>query len=118
MNEENVLNVPLRKAQALEIIRGEKVREYRVFSDYWARRLCTIEIAEDGVEETTGFKKFDKVHFYPYNNKWFVDCSIRNIALIIVNQEFLDEFGKEVEANIGDKLFVIRLDKVLSTNLE
>lgn len=119
MSDKQVLNVPLRKVHALEILKGEKVREYRAFSDHWARRICTIEVnEEDGCEETTGIKAFDEVHFYPYNNKWFLDCSIKVIALIEVNQEFLDEFGHEVEANIGDKLFVIRLDKVLNTNLK
>lgn len=118
MDKEKILYLPMRKKNALEIVKGEKVREYRAFNDFWATRLCTLRTAEDGTVETTGIKQFDKVRFYPYNNKWQVDCSIKTIVLIVVNQEFLDEFGHEVEAKIGDKLFVIRLDKVLDTNLE
>lgn len=116
MSEERVLNIPLRKVHALEILKGEKVREYRAFNDHWAKRICLFEDEKDPYL-ATGIKQFDRVHFYPYNNKWFVDCSVKAIIWYTVDEEFLKEFGHEVEANIGDQLFVIRIDKVLDTDI-
>lgn len=115
-NEEKVLNMVLQKKYAMQIVKGEKVREYRAFCDHWAIRLCTFDDPDDKYL-ATGIKHFDRVHFYPYNNKWFVDCEIKTIALINVDQAFLDEFGHEVEAELGSDIFVIRLGKVIGQNL-
>ena len=116
MSEQQVLNVPLRKVHALEILKGEKVREYRAFNDHWAKRICLFEDEKDPYL-ATGVKQFDRVHFYPYNNKWFLDCSVKAIIWYTVDEEFLEEFGHEVDAKIGDQLFIIRLDKVLDTDI-
>ncbi len=112
-----VLNVVLRKEFALEIVRGEKVREYRWFSDFWAKRLCLFEDPKDKYLPT-GVKWYDRVHFYPYNNKWFVDCSIEKIEWVTVDKAFQEKYKDEVITNIGDMLFVIHLGKVLATNLQ
>jgi len=113
---DGVLNIPLRKAHALEILRGEKVREYRTFSDHWAKRLCTFEDPQDPYL-ATGIKQFKRVHFYPYNNKWFVDCEVKAIIWYTVDEEFLKEFGHEVEAEIDSQIFIIRLGEIIDTNL-
>lgn len=110
------LNLPLRKVHALEILRGEKVREYRAFNDHWAQRLCTFD-GEDK-NEATGIKEFKKIHFYPLNGKWFLDCEVKAIILREVGDEFLMEFGNEVTAKKGDLLFIIRLGKVIATDLQ
>ncbi len=112
-----VLNMVLRKEFALEIVRGEKVREYRWFSDFWAKRLCLFEDSKDKYLPT-GVKWYDRVHFYPYNNKWFVDCSIEKIEWVTVDKAFQEKYKDEVITNIGDMLFVIHLGKVLATNLQ
>ena len=117
MAEEKILNMPLLKKHALEIIRGEKVREYRPFNDHWAKRLCVFEDEKDPYA-ATGLRHFDRVHFYPYNNKWFLDCSIKAIIWYTVDDEFLKEFGHEVEAKPGDVIFIIRIGEVLDTNLK
>lgn len=38
--KEKVLNLPMRKCWAEQILSGKKVREYRAFIDHWAVRLC------------------------------------------------------------------------------
>lgn len=111
-----VLNIPLRKAHALEILRGEKVREYRTFNDHWAKRLCTFEDPQDPFL-ATGTRQFKRVHFYPYNNKWFVDCEVKAIDLCKVDEEFNKYFGTEVEAEPDTDIFVITLGEIIDTNL-
>lgn len=113
---DGVLNIPLRKAHALEILRGEKVREYRTFSDHWAKRLCTFEDPQDPYL-AIGIKQFKRVHFYPYNNKWFVDCEVKAIDLCKVDEEFNKYFGEEVEAVPDTDIFVITLGEIIDTNL-
>ncbi len=114
--EKSILNVPLRKVHATEIVKGEKVREFRAFSDFWATRICEFDDPKDKYL-ATGIKWFDVVHFYPYNNKWHVDCECTGIEWCTVDEEFIEKYGKEVEVNIDDKVFVIHLGKVLDTNL-
>ena len=116
MNEEKILNLPLRKVHALEILRGEKVREYRT-GDHWAKRICLFEDPKHPFVATS-LKDFDKVHFYPYNKKWFLDCKIKAIIFSKVDDEFLELFGNEVEAKKGEWWFIIRLDGVIDTNLK
>lgn len=116
MNEERVLNLPMRKKYALEILHGKKVREYRAFSDHWAKILCECNDPNDKYQ-VTGLKHFDKVHFYPYNNKWFLDVEVDSMGLYVVDDEFYSYFGNEIEAQRGSSVFVIRLGKVLSTNI-
>lgn len=112
----DVLNLPLRKSFALEILRGEKVREYRTFNDHWAKRLCTFDDPTDKYL-ATGLKPFNTVHFYPYNNKWHLDCEIKAIDLCKVDEEFNKYFGEEVEAEPNTDIIVITLGKIIDTNL-
>lgn len=115
--KEKVLNLPMRQKYALEILHGEKVREYRPFTDYWVRILGTFDDPTDK-KVMTGLKHFDKVHFYPYNNKWFLDCKIKGIIWHVIDDEFIERFGNEYEGKKGDLVFIIRLDGVIATNLQ
>lgn len=117
MAEKSVLNIPLRKVHALEILRGEKKREYRTFNDYWAKRLCKFENPKDPYE-ATGIQWYDSIHFYPYNNKWFLDVEIEAIHWFTVDEEFKKKYGDEVIAPDESQLFVIELGKIIKTNLE
>ncbi|MBR1789850.1 MAG: hypothetical protein IJ762_11825 [Bacteroidaceae bacterium] len=114
--EERVLDMPMRKVHALEILKGEKVREYRAFTDHWARRLCTFGNPGDK-NLATGIREYDRVHFHPVNDKWFLDCEVKAIILADVNDEFLEAFGSEIEAEKGAQVFVIRLGGIIDTNL-
>lgn len=116
MPDKSVLNIPLRKVHALEIIRGEKKREYRAFTDHWASRLCLFEDPEDRCI-MTGFRQFDHIHFYPYNNKWYLDVEIQCIDAGAVDEEFMEIYGSEVDVKVGDQIIVIHLGKVIATNL-
>lgn len=114
MSEERILSIPLLKKYALEIVKGEKVREYRAFNDHWAKRICVIEN-----DVAIGIKSFDKVHFYPYNNKWFLDCEVLNIGYYTVDEKMIEELSKEVELPpIGSPIFIINIGEVLATNLK
>jgi len=114
--EKDILNLPMHKVHALEILRGEKVREYRAFNDHWAQRLCTFDGTDKN--EATGIKEFKKIHFYPLNGKWFLDCEVKAIILHEVGDEFLAKYGKECTAKKGDLLFIIRLGDVIATDLQ
>lgn len=117
MTEKDVINMPLRKVHALEIISGKKKREYRAFNDHWATRLCVFEDPEDKLL-ATGTKQFKKVHFYPYNNKWHLDVEVNAVLMGEVDEEFIATYSSEVEVNLGDKIFVICLGNVIETDLE
>lgn len=113
---DKVLRMPMLKKHALEILRGEKIREYRPFSGHWARRLCVFG-NPDNPSEATDVKHFDRVRFYSIGGKWFLECSVRGIIWYTVDEEFVREFGHEVEARPGDRLFIIRIGEVLETDL-
>ena len=113
----NILNLPMRKQFALEILKGEKVREYRTATDHWARIIGEFNDADDE-NLLTGIKHFDVAHFYPYNNKWYLDCKIKAIICATIDDEFIDLFGNEYDGKKGDAVFIIRLDGVIGTNLE
>ena len=117
MDEEKILNLPLRKKHALEIIKGEKVREYRAFTDHWASRLCLFEDETDKYM-ATDVRKFEKIHFYPYNNKWHLDVEVKNIGWYTVDEQMIKDLSGEVELPpVGEQIFIINLGKVLSTDL-
>ncbi len=113
--EDKVINIVLRKEYAYEIVRGEKVREYRVGSDFWARRFFNFDDADKTM--ATSIKWYDRVHFYPNNNKWFVDCTIQKIEYVIVDEAFVEKYKAEVDTPVGTPLFVIHLGRVIDTNL-
>lgn len=106
----------MRKKHALEILRGEKVREFRWYCDHWAKILCEFNDPNDK-GAISGLKCFDRVHFYPYNNKWFLDVEFKDMGLYEVNGEFVAQYGNEVAASYGYWCFVIGLGKVIGTNL-
>ena len=118
MKEERVLNLPMRKVHALEILRGEKVREYRACTDHWAKILGECNDPNDA-HTVTDLREFDRVHFYTMNKKspWFLDVQFKAMILTEVDDEFLRLFGKEVAAQKGEWWFVIRLGDVIATDL-
>lgn len=117
MAESKVLNIPLRKVHAIEILRGEKIREYRAFNDYWASRICVFEDEKDK-NVATGVRQFERVHFYPYNNKWYLDVEVLNIGWYTVDEQMVRDLSHEVELPpVGEQIFIINLGKVIKTNL-
>lgn len=117
IENKSVLSMPLLKKFALEILNGTKKREYRAFTDHWARRLCVFEDENDKYL-ATGIKHYDIVHFYPYNNKWYLDVRVENIGWYTVDDELIAEFSHEVELPpIGQQIFIITLGEVIDTNL-
>lgn len=115
--KEKVLNLPMRQKYALEILRGEKVREYRPFTDHWAKIIGKFDDPKDK-NLMTDVKQFDRVHFYPYNNKWFLDCKVKAIIWHVIDDEFFERFKGEYDGKKGDVVFIIRLDGVIATNLK
>ncbi|MCD7713990.1 MAG: hypothetical protein LUI08_03550 [Prevotella sp.] len=115
--ELRVLKCVMRKEYALEILAGTKKHEFRVASDFWLKRLCEFNDPADPYM-ATDIKGYDVIHFYPYNNKWFLDCEILEIAYREVDDEFRKDFPSEADAPKGMPLFVITLGKILATNLK
>ena len=105
--KDKVLNLPMRKCYAEQILSGKKVREFREFTDHWAERLCEFKDPEDPLL-VTGEKHYDRAHFYPYNKSWWLDVEITDIYLCKVNQDFMEDFESEVNAKIGDDIFILR----------
>lgn len=120
MSEEKkkVLNLVMRQKYALEILRGEKVREFRPASDHWLRIMGEFnDPKEKGL--LTGVKKFDIVHFYNYRNDWHLDCKIKGIICATIDDEFSRHIPPtEYEGKKGDAVFIIWLGDVVSTNLK
>lgn len=117
IEDKSILSMPLLKKFALEILNGTKKREYRAFTDHWARRLCLFEDENDKYL-ATGIRHYDVVHFYPYNNKWFLDVKVENIGWYEVDDELIAEYSHEVELPpIGQQIFIITLGDVIDTNL-
>lgn len=112
----DVLNLPMRKQFAIEILKGEKLREYRAATDHWCKIMGVFGDKENP-NLLTDVKQFKKAHFYPYNNKWFLDCEIKAIICATIDDEFISHFGGEYEGEKGDAVFIIRLGKVIDTNL-
>ena len=114
---DKVLDLPMRKCYAQQILKGEKVHEYRLFTDHWATRLGEFN-APDAPDLMTDIKPYTRLHAHPYNKSWWLDVEITAIDLFTVNQAFLDDLGEEVSARIGDGMFVISLGRILGTNLQ
>ena len=117
MSEKSIINMPLRKVHALEILRGKKKREFRAFTDYWVKRLAVCDDTNDK-NLVTSTKEIDSIHFYPYNNKWFLNCKVEAIDICKVDDDFIKYFGEEVEAEKDSDIFVITLGDVIDTNLD
>lgn len=111
MND-RVLNLPMRKCYAEKILHGEKVREFRAFTDHWAVRLGEFNDPDDP-NFLTDIKHYDRAHFYPYNKSWWLDVEIKDIYLCTVNQDFIEDFESEVTAQVGDDIFIISLGRIL-----
>lgn len=106
----------MRKVHALEILRGEKVREYRWYCEHWAKILCLYENPEKP-KQATSLRHFDIIHFYPYNGKWYLDVELKGSSLNWVQKDFIGKYGSEVEVEEGQMVFMFELGKVISTNL-
>jgi hypothetical protein len=73
----NVLNLILQKKFAKEIIRGEKVREYRDYTDFYATKLIDFTNISDStihLESGTHFtpRHFDAIKFYWYSKEYLL----------------------------------------------
>ena len=115
--EEKVLHLPMRQKYALQILKGEKVREYRAATDHWAKIIGEFNDPKDKWL-LTGIKHFDRVHFYPYNKGWYLDCKVKAIICATIDEEFIERFGSEYDGKKGDAVFIIRIDGVISTDLK
>lgn len=73
----NVLNLILQKKFAKEIIAGEKVREYRDYTDFYATKLIDFTSISDNTihtESGTHFtpRRFDAIKFYWYSQEYLL----------------------------------------------
>ena len=73
------LNLILQKKFANEILRGEKVREYRDYTDFYATRLIDFGsiLPDKSFVTNTSFApyKIDAIHFYWYSKGYIlVEC--------------------------------------------
>ena len=110
----------LRKEFAIEILRGEKQNEFRTFSEFWISRLCTRDAKTKCI---AGIKPFKIIHFHNYNNSWFLDCEVEAVNCCEIDEAFAECFSDEVDITGVDltaeeSMFVMRLGKVVATNLQ
>lgn len=86
-----------------KIASGEKVEEYRSFSDFWVDRLCIFN--DEG--EIIDVKKFTSVKIH----RGYTDTHV-----IFANPEiYIDTFEKEIPPGVepGSTVFTITLPKMI-----
>ena len=121
MNIENckVLDLIMRKKNAIEILNGSKKYEYRAFTSHWVKRLTDWhKDPEDGAIVADAIKPFDVIHFHPYNNAWFLDVAIGNYGAYEVTDELIAKHGMNCELpEKGETVFIFEIIGVIDTNL-
>ena len=146
------LNLIMRKEFAEAILRGEKKVEIRSFSDHYFNRLTDKAVdrwmdehRDDKDMDEEAFEEFMcstrpvmKIHFYNYNNSWYLDVECTKNALIGLTRQNVEtlqeeygfhelddmladfevrERGKKGEAVMRPLFYYFAIGKVLGTNL-
>lgn len=112
----------MRKEYAWQILKGEKLAEYRTCSDFYIRRFVADV-------KNWRFKPIFCVHFHDYANTWYLDVAC-TVALATVHEderwvferykdaEFLamiDENDKSYEDSTP--IFILPIGGIIGTNL-
>ena len=142
-----VLDIIMTKKNALEILKGEKTVDFRLYSQTYCNRLYDKKVMDfldkhDDDEEVQkalekGFidplRIVNTIHFHNHTNSWYMDveCKANEIAALIPRDiEFLQEnyncheldemLARAEEKKEQDRpcFFWFALGKVLGTNLE
>lgn len=131
------LNLLLRKEFALQILNGEKIVEFRAFSEHYCDRLIDKDVDnwmqehiddEEAMFFANHVRPVKKIHFHNYNNSWTLDVECeRNDFVAVTNKDveflnkaydchelddMLDNFNKKKEKN-RPFFFFFALGKVL-----
>lgn len=142
-----VLNLVMKKENALRILHGEKNVEYRPLSEHYAERLYDKKVMDfyerhkedDGIADEYGhygnldpLRQVRRLHFHNYANSWYLDVEVCMTDSIAANEEGLDivnnlgdheldKLVKDFESRKEDNrpmFFIFGISKVLGTNLE
>lgn len=142
-----VLNLIMKKDNALRILKGDKNVEYRAYTSHYAERLfdksvgdfAEKHINDEWATEQMGMYGFldelrpvKKIHFHNYSNSWFLDVEVLNNGYVIANKdgvETMNAFGDhELDALVADLekkkennrpvYFNFILGSVIETNLK
>lgn len=112
------MNVLMRKEFALAILSGEKKYEYRSFNKHYVQRFCEYDTDKSGNVTPTAMKRIDRIHFYPYNNKWFLDVKVGVYGLFKVDRELKKKHADLCDMKNGDFVFIFEITDVVDTNLD
>ena len=83
--EIKVLNLILKREYAEEILAGTKRVEFRAMSDHYINRLIDKKALkftnahlddDDVVDFCNPIRPVRQIHFYNYNNSWFLDVEV------------------------------------------
>lgn len=131
----------MKKENALEIISGKKKLEIRSFSDYYVQMFTDKKLVaendklkEEGRDDecVAPLKATEYIRFHDYNNSWYLDVHVHEIALYMMCQEDIEELAEEFDFHDYDNewqkyentpdedkplFYWLHIDKVIGHNL-
>lgn len=105
-----VLNLIMKKSEALDILHGKKKVEFRAYSKHYCERMYDKNVIDyinkfdddsDVVAEIGNFvnplRIVRQIHFHNYNNTWHLDCEVTLNDIVSLKEEdaeyMRNEFG-------------------------
>ena len=83
------LSLIMKRDEAMRIVKGEKIVEFRDYSDFYCDRLLDDDVykwseqmVKKGYDKEKVYSVVDlqrevgKIHFHNYNNTWYLDVSV------------------------------------------
>lgn len=110
-----VLNLIMKREFAEEIVRGEKILEFRSVSDFYWKRLVDKEMDEYLLKHTDdkllmkhfpiGIRPVHRIHFFNYNKTWSLDVEVLENWILTIDKVGIEILHKEYNCNDWDEVY-------------